>query len=528
MTLSGVAQELQKSLSWEVLASDFNSWLPDVLNKGSELHRSKPDFLLVVLSSRFVEGDSHTGDLQRFFEAVRGWDGTTKILFTTIVPDPILPQPLVEGGRLAKRAALINEKLFEFQKTCSFFHVVELQSFFTLHGLSQIHDARYEAIARMYFSPRGATLLAKHLARYLKALVTTPRKVLALDLDNTLWGGILGEDGFDGIKIGGENLGYSFLRFQKHLKRLKENGILLVICSKNNEEEALNVFRKHPDMLLRLDDFVGYRINWQSKAENLKSLAKELSLGIDSFVYFDDTAFEREQMRSMLPQVDTIEVPKDPADYVRALWEYPGFDLLRVTDEDRARSEMYRAESKRKDLEKSSDSLEDFYQSLEMSALITRADEKQLDRVFQLVHRTNQFNLTTLRHTENELTEILRSKSHHVFLLRLKDKLGESGITGLAIIKEEKKSWIMENLILSCRIIGRTVEFGFVRWLVENAKPRGIEQIVGRFVPTKKNQVAAGFLEKAGFKGDSSTDKYVLDIAQFPKNSPKDFLRFES
>jgi FkbH-like protein len=310
------------------------------------------------------------------------------------------------------------------------------------------------------------------------------------------------------------------------LLRLKASGVLLVLCSKNNEADAVKVFESHPDMVLRMTDFVAHRINWTAKSENIKSMAEELSLGVDSFVFFDDTAFERQQMQQLLPAVDVIEVPADASHYVQALADYQGFDILRATAEDSARSAMYQAESSRKKLQSQSSSLEEFYVSLAMEAECLPVDEPSISRVHQLLHKTNQFNLTTQRHTEQHLREMVFGKGspYEAYCLRLKDKLGENGITGVVIVKKSSTHWELDSFLLSCRIIGRTVEYSLIRWLGQRALKAGAKTLRARYVPTAKNQVAAPFLSQAGFTLDNETQQWNLNLEKLDSAVPRDYV----
>lgn len=536
MTITGLERSLARSLGrhirtqgeWQVRDLGFNSWLVEALNPRSTLYREPPDILAVILSPRFLQHDHDpVQNVRHFLDAIGQHRSGMQVFFTTVVADPLAGQQLPAGTVLHEKAAKANEMLLEWQRVHPWFHIVDMQSFMVQHGIDRVHDPRYEVMARMYLSPGGIKLLADSLARYVGALGSPTKKVLVLDLDDTLWGGILGEDGLNGIRVGGENDGYSFLTFQRSLLTLKATGVLLAICSKNNEPDALRALESHPDILLRPTDFACHRINWKPKAENLREIAHELNLGLDSFVFFDDSAFERGQMRELLPEVDVLEVPSDPALYARTLAQYPGFDTLRVTIEDRKRSEMYAAESRRKMLQRQSGSLEEFYRSLEMRAVISRATETKFERVFQLIQKTNQFNLTTRRYTEKELRSLLTSPRDDVYTLRLSDKLGESGVTGVAVVRKGTENWQLDNFLLSCRIIGRTVEYAFIRWLAARGRAAGAARIIAEFIPTPRNAVASMFLETAGFERNPASGKWALDLARWEGRVPPDYVRVD-
>jgi len=533
MNISAIRRALEsematdKKSSWAINESSYNSWLTDIINPHSILEEENPQFLVVLLSSRIL---TEVDDLLSLLpEALLALKKRTKmkVLFTTVVPDPSVPQPFFENVRLQQIATKLNQILWDFQSNNLWFQVLDFPGLATFHGLQNLTDVRYEAMGRMFLNPRGAQLISNFIARALAALTRTPKKVLALDLDNTLWGGVLGEDGPEGISCGGDGKGYAFLRFQKAVARLKANGILLAICSKNNESDVLSVFETHPDFHLRIKDFVTHRINWLPKAENLKSMADELNVNIDSFVFFDDSPFECEQVRQQLPMVDVIQAPGEPADYIKALSEYRGFDIFRVTDEDRQRSKQYLDEAQRQTLRKQTTNLGEFYASLDMKVTVSQVNEKTLPRAHQLIHKTNQFNLTTLRLDEGQLRTMLADPTYKLYIFQLSDRLGESGLIGLAILKADKKTWKIENFLMSCRVIGRTVEFALMRFIVQEAAKARAGEIHARFIPSARNQVAANYLKDSGFSRRGESEEWTLNIEKELDKIPKDFVKMQ-
>lgn len=529
ITVDGIGRALSKT--WQVEIAGFNTWLTDSFNLNSSLYSSKADIIVVILSPRMLkdmlETENQFGSkFEAFLKAIRSMDGSRPVFITNVVVDPLSAGRLPHSIHLQQLASKLNESLYSVQAQCPWVHVVDQCAFFSEHGIRKIHDDRFESLARTYYSPAGEVLFSNYLERYFAPLYQAQKKVLAVDLDNTLWGGVIGEDGIENIRLGLDQGGYPYLRFQESLLTLKKSGILLVICSKNNELDAQEVFRKHPDMRLKWEDFVSHRVNWNLKSENLKSIAEELNLGISSFAFFDDSSFERTQMREALPEVDVIEVPNDASMYVCALSEYTGFDALKLSDEDRSRTEMYVTERARKDLRAQSDSLEGFYESLNMEAQILKVTQTQLSRVHQLIQKTNQFNLTTRRYSESDLQSMLAGPNspYEIYALRLKDKLGENGLTGAIIIKKHQNKWEIDTFLLSCRVIGRTVEYALIRWLAEKAQNENIAHISAQFIPTEKNQVASEFLLKAGFTQDIGKTFWTLNTAHSKKLIPKDYV----
>jgi FkbH-like protein len=320
--------------------------------------------------------------------------------------------------------------------------------------------------------------------------------------DNTLWGGVIGEDGIEQITLGEEGLGLAYAEFQEELLNLTRKGILLAICSKNNEEDALAVFRQHPSMRLKEDHFAARRINWRDKAANLRELAEELNLGLDSFVFLDDNPAERSLVRTALPEVLVAEWPEDATLFKTALLELAGRHLLKVslTAEDQARTSMYRGEGQRRLLLTSSDSLEEYYRSLDMTARIGCADAFSIPRIAQLTQKTNQFNLTTRRYSEADIRALAAAPNSLVLWLALRDRYSDNGIVGVLILRQTSaKQWLIDTLLLSCRVIGRKVENAFLAVACEALLEREAEELIGEYSPTSKNGLAATVYPDLGF-----------------------------
>lgn len=512
-TLDGVARELKNAFNTITINDpQFNFWRQELSNSDSSLFKNPPSYLIVLFSPKLLLESQFTNEsLEQILENLKNLKNT-QIFFSNFCLHPHLVNRILEGQLLQEEITKLNQKLFIEKNENQNLHILDLQTFIFEHGLSKIYDARYETIGRLYFSPSGAKLLSEYLARYLNALLKPRKKVLVLDLDNTLWGGIVGELGPDKVEIGGEGKGYAHLQFQKQILKLKQSGILLAICSKNDEEIAKNVFSYNPSMLLKLSDFVATRINWLPKSENIKSISEELNLNLDSFVFFDDSAFERDLIKNTYISVDVIDVPSDSSFYCQTLSNYKGFDSLKYTKEDLERSKQYFQENSRKELAKKSMSMEEFYQSLNMVGTLSKVAINSLDRAHQLIKKTNQFNLTSKRYSLQELKNILNDKSYDTFTLHLRDNLGESGIVGLAIIKKEKTKYIIDSFMLSCRVIGRTVEFSLIRKMADDAKKNNVHLLEAEFIKSERNAVAKNFLKDSGFSYDEASKKWLMDL----------------
>jgi FkbH-like protein len=367
-------------------------------------------------------------------------------------------------------------------------------------GRAALHDARLWFLARMRLSPVGLAAMADLIVRHVGAARGHPCKVVVLDLDNTLWGGVVGEVGPPGIELGEEGLGLAFQEFQRELLKMHDAGILLTIASKNNPDDALEVLRDHPSMVLKQEHFAAVRINWQDKATNVRELADELNLGVDSFVFLDDNPVEREWLRRALPAVLVPDLPPDPVDRPSFLRQAPAFQRVTVTEADRARAETYAVQAHRTELRSSASSFEEFLASLEQEVTIEPLQPQSLARAAQMCQRTNQFNLTTRRYTAAELEGMLRSAESEVHVLSVKDRFGDSGITGLGILKLNGDSAEVDSLLLSCRVLGRRVEDVLLHVLAERARERGLRYLVGRYIPTAKNLQVASFYPQRGFE----------------------------
>jgi FkbH-like protein len=348
--------------------------------------------------------------------------------------------------------------------------------------------------------------LAREYLRYLRAARGLNRKCIVLDLDNTLWGGVIGEDGLGGIQLGAEAPGNAFVAFQSELEKLWRRGILLAIASKNNPDDARAALEQHPDMLLRPSHFAAQRINWSSKAANIRELARELNIGLDSLVFLDDNPVERAQVRAELPQVLVPELPTDPADYRTCLLELGVFDTLALTAEDRQRNQQYADQRARREAE-SALSVDDYLADLDLVVEIELANPLNLARIAQLTNKTNQFNLTTRRYTEAEISDRL-ARGWRVFGARVRDRFGDNGLTGLIMLTPD---WTIDTLLLSCRVMGRGVETALLAMASDEALRAGVSRLRGWFHPTDKNAPARDVYRDHGFAiADHGPDESVL------------------
>jgi FkbH-like protein len=379
----------------------------------------------------------------------------------------------------------------------------------------------------MEIAPQAAMMYGELTARLIAAARGKYKKCLVLDLDNTLWGGVVGDDGIEGIVLGaGSAPGEAFLALQAYALTLSKRGVLLAVCSKNDPKIAEAAFRDHPEILLKRDDFAAFMANWNDKAENLVAIAKALNIGVDSLVFVDDNPVERARIREALPMVAVPELPADPAGYVRCLARAGYFEATAFTKEDQERSRQYAANAARDSLASATGEIDVFLQGLEMSVEYGPIAPNNLVRVTQLINKTNQFNTTTIRRTEHEIDALMAGPNAIGLQFRLIDKFGDNGIVSVIILTPQKDrgdaleivTWVM-----SCRVFGRQLEDEIMNIVVEAARRRGVQTLCGPFVPTKKNGVIRDLFANLGFTRLGSAD--VEDAPALWEMSVADYAR---
>lgn len=391
---------------------------------------------------------------------------------------------------------------------------VDLSDFTGHYTSEQLMDWRFYFISQMGINPRLAPDFSRWFESQLRDIRLQRKKCLVLDLDNTLWGGVLGEDGIQGIQIGGDYPGKAFLYFQEGLVELSRRGVILAVCSKNNEEDVLEAWEKNPFMRLTREHISAYRINWRNKADNIRELSSELNIGLDSFVFVDDNPTERELVRQMLPMVEVPEFPKKPYQLPAFLISLNDsyFKVYSVTDEDRRKVEQYKANADRAREQSRFSDLNAYLRSLEMELGIFPMDEFNVSRIAQMTQKTNQFNLTTHRYTEPDLRRF-SEEGWLVYCLSVKDRFGDNGITGAILLRPLAMAYEIDTFLLSCRILGKGIESAFLSVVLNRLRERGIREVRASYSPTAKNGQVASFYDNEGFMPDgqdASDDKRYL------------------
>jgi len=521
----------------------FNTYAQEILDPESNLYSSAPEVVFLAVQARdvvpqlwqeFAELDeeaietavNETGALfERLARSFR-LEGAYLVLHTLEVP-PVPSAGLLldaqsERGQV-EAIRRINRKLAEVARSAPNIALIDYDGLVARRGREAWFDRRKWLTARMPIASTEQVHLADEWVRSLHALTGKICKAVAVDLDNTLWGGIVGEDGPDGLALDDEYPGASYRELQRALLDLHRRGIMLTICSKNNPDDATDVLEHHPGMLLRPHHFAATRINWNDKVTNLVEIAEELNIGIDAVAFLDDNPVERELIRRLLPEVTVLELPPDPIDFADAVRAAPVFERTTLTSEDRARGRYYAEERRRRELEQSADSVAEFLGSLKIRVEVAPVTAASLPRAAQLTQKTNQFNLTTRRYTEQELSDLAKSPEARVYTLRSADRFGDNGIVGVAILRLAAEACEIDSFLMSCRVIGRTIETAFLSKLVEEARGAGARKMIGRFIPTAKNAPARDFYPSHHFsKGpaaDGSSD-WELDLEQTKVEPP--------
>ena len=488
---SGFLSECDPSIV--ILAAQMRDLLPDVWNRSTSM--SAVD--MAALCDRQID------DLRSYLTAFRSRSSASVVVHNLEQPEWPAGGVLDAQSSAGQSAAIrrFNSRLVETASQIPGVYVLDYDTLTARQGRARWHDEQKWLTARMPIAADCLPLLAEEYLRFIAPLSGKVCKALVCDLDNTLWGGVIGEDGMTGIRLDAEYPGAAHQALQRAVLDLHERGIILAVASKNNHADAIQAINDHPGMLLRTTHFAALRINWNDKAQSLREIAAELNIGIDAVAFIDDNPVERRRVQIELPEVFVVDLPEDPLGYGSALRACPVFERLSVTAEDKERGRYYSEQRERTDLAQSAGSLEDFYRSLEQVIEVAPVSEATLARVAQLTQKTNQFNLTTRRYTEQEIAALSADPLVEVISVKVADRFGDNGIVAVAILRLDSRGYAeLDTFLMSCRVIGRTVETAVLAELMKLAESKGAGTIWGWFLPTAKNMPAAGFYESHGFE----------------------------
>ncbi|MFD5753192.1 HAD-IIIC family phosphatase [Streptomyces sp. NPDC127033] len=529
-TLDGLTAPLHAELArhgipLRVRVGDHDGWLRDLQDTGSDLYAPGTELALCLLDAQIVfdelplpwgtEDVARTvaGKLDLLDGLAARYDehGTGTLVLNTL---PLLSQhtqQLVDHRSRTELSIIwreFNVGLLRLAAAHPRLHVVDLEPLIAEGG--PVRDPRLAAYAKVHLGEEVLARYARQAGHLLRTLRGGAKKVLVLDLDHTLWDGVLGDDGPDGIAAATTYRGEAFGRFQRVAKQIGGQGVLLAVCSKNDREPVLDVLRDHPDMILREADFVRISANWEPKDGNIRDIADRLNLGTDSFVFADDSPFERGLVAASLPGVAVIGLDEEPALHIDRLLADGWFDVRELTTEDRARAVQYRQEAERQDLRGSTGSMEEYLRALDVSVEITPVRDHEVARVAQITLRTNQFNLTTRRLQVPDVRERLDSPDHLVLAVRSRDRFGDNGVVGALFAHREDEALRIDNMLLSCRVFARGIEQATMAALLEHAVESGAAEVRASYRPTAKNHKMRGFYPSLGFeRGAESADGTV-------------------
>jgi FkbH-like protein len=513
-----------------VRVGEFNSYSQEVIDPNSWLYEFSPQIIIIAVQTRDLVPQLWAGTLDRSAgdPELQAQDCVSRIAAllqhlrsrstaAIIVQNLELPIDLSAGIMDSRQTLGQSESIRSINRALSLealkyegVHILDYDGLVSRYGRTRWTDEKKWLTSRAPISSDCLVHLAKEYLKYIVPLCGRQAKVLVVDLDNTLWGGVIGEDGLDGIEIGPEYPGAMYLALQRAILSIADRGVLLAICSKNNQADAMEALECHGGMLLRPKNFAAIRINWNDKAQNLREIALELNVGLDSLAFLDDNPAERQRVKLAMPEVMVIDLPEDPSEYATALHASPVFERLAITSEDRERGKYYSDQRERRQLEESAGSIEDFYRSLQMRAEIVAVTTATLARIAQLTQKTNQVNTTTRRYTENEILGMLDDPAWTLFGIRIVDKFGDNGIVGAIFMKTGTEAAEIDTFLLSCRVIGRTVETMMLSRACELAAESGCRRLTGWFLPTRKNAPAAKIYSDHGFTMAVETENGTL------------------
>lgn len=503
----------KEGLAIDVQIGPFGQHAQEILDPGSTLYGFNPEVVFLILSPTHPElAVRQAESLQPLIETFQRHSTAALVVTNCIVPS--FPFRL-QHQNCATQVAAGNRTLEEIVGAVANVQLLDLDTLAGHFGKVGLIDPKLHYMGGIDFSPGFLELLARKCLTFVRLARRSPRKVLVLDLDDTLWGGVVGEVGERGIALSENGPGSEYVAFQHAILRLANQGVVLAIASKNNPADALAVLEGHPCMLLRKNRFAAIRLNWNDKATSLREIAAEFNLGLDSFVFLDNSPVERGWVRQSLPDVLTPELPEDPALYAPFLDELDVFETPVLTDEDRQRGRLYAEEADRKGLLESAASLDEYLRDLNIKLRIFRLDAKHVVRAAQMLQKTNQFNLTTRRHTEGTVLAFLTDPAWEIFALKVSDAYGDSGMTGLAILEYRGKSCRLDSFLLSCRVLGRRIEESFLRVVASSARNRACT-LTGEYIPSRKNEQVRDFYSRMGFTAVEAVgmvQRFALDLS---------------
>lgn len=523
---------IERGLKLDFYEADYNQIEMQVENPTSELHSFAPDYLIVFQSThKLLEKYSLAAPATRinlFEKRLEFAKSLTKILDSQII---YFNYPEIDDAVFGSysnsvqdsflfQLRKLNVNLMEIAASTSRFHICDLSSIQNKFGRNFMYPAPIYMTTEMLLSLDILPTVAFRVIDIIVAIRGSFKKCLILDLDNTLWGGVIGDDGMEKIRLGhGLGIGKAFTEFQEWIKKLQQRGIILAVCSKNTESIAKEPFEKHPEMILHLDDIAIFVANWNSKVENIRYIQQVLNIGMDSIVFLDDNPYERNVVKEQIPALTVPELPKDPAEYLEYLYSLNLFETASYSVADAQRTKLYQVESKRAELKRSFASEQDFLKNLEMKSCVESPNDFNIPRIAQLSQRSNQFNLRTIRYSEDDIRKIANNPNdYHCFSFTLEDKFGDNGLVSVVVLQKKKnRDVFIENWFMSCRVLKRGMENFVLNTIVDYAIKNGFTRLVGEYIPTPKNGLVQDHYTNLGFARQEKNEEplFELDLSQF-------------
>jgi len=528
IALKGTALDLGYNL--DIFEADFGQISRQILDPSSEYYEFNADYTVIFesshkllshyyksQSSQLTFAEEKIDSIQELYENIRNRT-KSKVIYCNF--------PGIDNQIFGNFAHKV-ESSFPFQLNKlnyllsaqiglhkSNFFVADLNSLQNKWGRNFMFSPGIYVNTEMVLSLDILPMVAHHIMSIISSVQGKFKKCLILDLDNTTWGGIIGDDGLEKIQIGSLGIGKAFTEFQYWAKSLQKRGIIVAVCSKNDEDKAKEPFEKHPDMVLKLDDIAVFVANWDNKADNIRKIQNILNIGFDSMVFLDDNPFERNIVRENLPEVCVPELPEDPAEYLEYLYSLNLFETASFSENDAERTRQYQVEAQRATALEKFTNVEDFLKSMKMVSDVQAFNNFSKPRVSQLTQRSNQFNLRTVRYTEQDVDNLMISENHHTLSFTLEDKYGDNGLICVIVLeKKDAETLFIDTWLMSCRVLKRGMEDFTLNAIVDIAKRNGFRYVSGEYIPTSKNQMVADHYERLGF--EILGDNWVLNTDQY-------------
>ncbi len=523
----------------EIFKGDFDNYISEVLDPESEFYTFRPDVIVLIPSSQrcVYQGALTDTREQHHAAAITAAEDLLTLAATAhdrtgaeIVLANYMPAPDFDPGPFRVRSLgtdwsfrrAVNTELG--LRAPAYVHICDAEFLATQRGARNCYDPRAWFETKQLYAPDFAVDIAREIATIVRSLHKASKKVLALDLDNTLWGGVIGDDGMAGIEIGGTHArGEAFKQFQLAIAQLAKRGVVLAVCSKNDYKNAAEPFEKHPEMVLKLSDIACFKANWEPKSENLKKIAEELNLGLDSIVFVDDNPAEIEIVNQFVPEIETIHLGPDPSTYASVLLNCRHFEPRSITSDDLQRGEQYQAQAARSAaMSNSGTDMASYLASLDMHSTISEFTPVDVPRISQLINKSNQFNVTTRRRSEAEVESLITDPTHYAYSVRLTDRFGDNGLISVVIVGVEGTTATVDTWLMSCRVLKRQMEDEVVNEMVRLAAARGCTEIIGHYLPTEKNGMVRDLFPRMGWALVEETPErttWRLDLANFTPHS---------